>query len=306
MKITPLILTGAMENHLDVARGLDEQFTLITSSPDSMDAVRDPLISRKIRSIRGIEWPETRLGPMEFFGPGNDRWLIKPRRSAAGMGVRLATKNVTVDDRHVVQRLVNGAPISAVFVVPMIGTDRIPILFGATSQLSGDESFGAREYRYVGNAGPLPDAVIFHPLRELARELVTQFRLRGVFNIDAILGTDGVIYPIEINPRYSASIEVLEMGRGTSIFSVMRGQPMPSTTSIQQFAKAVVYALRDGAVQDLYEIFSHEEVADVPVAGSRVKRGHPICTLFSRGENFDFCLAKLRAMAQDVYTRGVE
>src|SRR5439155_16563562 len=52
----------------------------------------------------------------------------------------------------------------------------------------------------------------------LYRALVADPGLRGVFNIDFVL-SGGRPIPLEVNPRYSASIEVLEHGIGRPVFA---------------------------------------------------------------------------------------
>ena len=64
--------------------------------------------------------------------------------------------------------------------------------------------------RYAGSLGPLPlDPRRHASLTRIGEVLAREFDLRGLFGVDFI--DDGAEpWPIEVNPRYTASIEVLE------------------------------------------------------------------------------------------------
>jgi predicted ATP-grasp superfamily ATP-dependent carboligase len=145
-----------------------------------------------------------------------------------------------------------------------------------------------------------------HALGALGDALAGRFNLTGIFGVDAVLGRDGLLHPVEVNPRYPASVELLEQSIGLSLFSLLRGDPLqPEAVDEQVRGKAIVHAKADGKARDLYELFPHDEVADVPAIGCEVAAGHPICTVFASATNREECLDKLRKMAGDVYTRGV-
>ena len=306
---TPLLLTGAMENHLDVVRKLAAKYPLLTCGPDAIEKVRDPLLGKSMPKIAGVEWPETRQGPIERFAPrAGAKWLLKPRRSAGGRGIRLIKRGEAIDERHVVQRLVEGMSISFVFLVPIAGASKgIAIPFGETFQLIGHQDFGACQFGYAGNAGPadLDDAVI-DTMQDVAQVLVERHGLNGIFGIDCIVRDDNTVHPVEVNPRYPASIELLEAASGISAISLLcarQGSFVPSTN--RWHAKAIIFAKADCRARDLYEIFAHEAVADVPEVNAEIKKGHPICTVFAPAQNAAQCMPQLQAMADDVYTRGV-
>ena len=49
--------------------------------------------------------------------------------------------------------------------------------------------------------------------RRIGEVISGEFGLRGLFGVDAIKRQDS-IYPVEANPRYTASVEVLELALG--------------------------------------------------------------------------------------------
>ena len=83
-------------------------------------------------------------------------------------------------------------------------------VFSVTHQLSGDPAFGAQGFAYVGNLLIAnPDAELLKRLNLLARALTQAFGLVGLNRIDFVLNSEQVSI-LEVNPRYSASMELVE------------------------------------------------------------------------------------------------
>jgi len=107
-------------------------------------------------------------------------------------------------------------------------------LIGVTRQLLGANGAGLL-VAYRGSVGPISDAL---PPAATARmlaigaELVRAFGLAGPFGVDVVL-VGYVPYPVEINPRYTASMEVLERaGRPLAFHSLLVEEShFPSRTS---------------------------------------------------------------------------
>jgi predicted ATP-grasp superfamily ATP-dependent carboligase len=141
--------------------------------------------------------------------------------------------------------------------------------------------------------------------RRLAAAIANSFEVRGLNGIDFI-AAGGVPCPIEVNPRYSASMELMERHRALSIFEVheraCRGALPPSVElagGVQ--GKAVVFARRDVVMRDTREWLEDTSVADIPQPGERILRGRPICTVFASGPDSDSCYANLVRRADAVY-----
>ena len=119
--------------------------------------------------------------------------------------------------------------------------------------------------------------------------------LQGLFGLDFRLDGDQ-IWVTEINPRYTASVEILELASGCSFFNpAVRPQPgfprVPAASTIA--AKRILYASRKQDVPDLSHLFSNgnpwqvPEFADIPVDGTTIDSGWPICSVLASGANED-------------------
>ncbi len=77
-------------------------------------------------------------------------------------------------------------------------------------------------FLYRGSIGPWPiDATLAGRLRLLGDRLVSALGLVGWFGVDYVLH-DGNPWPVEINPRYTASIEIHELAAGRSLLALHR------------------------------------------------------------------------------------
>ena len=89
---------------------------------------------------------------------------------------------------------------------------------------------GSHGFQYAGSIGLLPiSEATDKTLMMLGDVLTKQFDLSGLFGIDIILDGDQV-WTIEVNPRYTASMEICEAARvGTplSLTLAIGSRPLP-------------------------------------------------------------------------------
>lgn len=299
-KNAPVILTGAMENHLETVRSIAAKRPLMFAGANAIAASRDPLLWRRLRGMIHAMVCETRV-------PGEDltavtaggTWLLKPLYSSAGHGIRpmesLPTKLPTT---HYAQEFIEGTPVSAVYHA----THDTSALLGVTQQIIGDPRFGARAFQYVGNFGPVHDRMLSMAFAELGGEVVRNTSLTGVFGIDAIVDSQGRVRPLEINPRFPASAEVLELAGRSSVL-------LPESATHEAIhsgvvaGKAIAYARAASTMPDLFELFDRDDIADVPAIGETIPQGRPICTLRAKVSNTNACIERLHTLADELYTR---
>jgi predicted ATP-grasp superfamily ATP-dependent carboligase len=139
----------------------------------------------------------------------------------------------------------------------------------------------------------------------LASAVTKEFGVRGLNGIDFI-ATGSVPWPIEVNPRYSASMELLERSEAMSIFQVHEqacGGVLPTERIESQWVhgKAVVFARKNVVLGDTREWLEDTCLADIPHPREKIRRGHPICTVFASGSDADSCYERLVSRAAAVY-----
>jgi predicted ATP-grasp superfamily ATP-dependent carboligase len=171
-------------------------------------------------------------------------------------------------------------------------------LIGVTKQRTG-AAFQAGEFQYAGSVGPITLASEAADVwQRIGNVLAAAFDLQGLFGVDAVVDDQGTIWPVEVNPRYTASVEILERGLGMPLLgwhvaACRDGQLSSEVIATREFhGKAIVYVVRDvfvsrsffGRIDRANEISPWPAFADLPVPGSVVRRGEPLLTVFAQGD----------------------
>ena len=211
------------------------------------------------------------------------------------------------------QEFIDGTPGSVVFVAA--GGRAVPL--GVFRQLVGEHAFGVTGYRYCGNilvaADDAADAPLVDRASALAHAVAEEFGLVGVNGIDFV-ARDGVPYAIEVNPRWCASMELVERAYGFSVFgahaAACAAGALPEFDLVQArrgagaVGKAVVFARRDVSVGDTRAWLPGDAAAgvrDIPHPNQRIAAGRPVCTVFATGRDAISCHAALVRRAERVY-----
>jgi predicted ATP-grasp superfamily ATP-dependent carboligase len=298
--------TSNLENHPKAVERLARGRRLLGNPPAVLTRVRNPIALSSLLRKRGFAIPATRATPLTQSG--GVTWLLKPRRSGGGHGVAPWSRARTVPRGSYLQERIAGVPGSVIFAANGDGA----VVLGLSRQLVGDSRFGAHGFRYCGSligscTTPVfpRQAEILETAAALASEVTREFGLVGLNGIDFIV-RKGVPYPIEVNPRYSASMELLERGHGLSLFEIhiraCRGVlPSEPETYSGIEGKAIVFARHNVILGDTEAWIGRQSFADVPHSGERIPCGRPICTVFARGSDQATCMRRLVRQARAVY-----
>lgn len=295
-----VVYLANLENHPEVIAAFERRTHVLGNGAQTVAAVRRWEAVATCLAGCGIRTPHTvSSGAL----PAAGRWLVKPRRSGGGHGVRF-WDGESLRPGWVLQEYVPGIPCSVSFVAD----GQRAVLLGASEQLLGCEEFGAGGFRYCGNIFPLHAASagaadLLARLQQMVDAIIDRFRLAGVGGVDFVL-SDGDAVPVEVNPRYTGAMELIERATGVSIFDAhMRALdadlPREMRTVDGYWGKAIVFARRNGVVR-CADRWLERGVCDVPVDGEELSTGHPVCTVIARGRTRDACFATLVAKAREI------
>jgi hypothetical protein len=302
--------TSNFENYPEAVAALSRGRHLLGNPAAVLRAVRNPIELMRALHSRGFAVPATRAS-VPPVGLDARRWLLKPRRSGGGHGTVPWRRGRPVSRRAYLQERIPGITGSIVFAAD----GRRAVALGLSRQLVGLPPFGAHGFRYCGSLLASERMPVFARQVELlnratalAQAVTEAFGLRGLNGLDFI-ARNGVPLPIEVNPRYSASMELVERATDCSLFAVHAAAcdgrlPAPRALPERVHGKAIVFARRNIVVGDP-GAWQATALADVPHAGERIRRGHPICTLLADGADAEHCLRTLTSGAAAVY-RAVE
>jgi predicted ATP-grasp superfamily ATP-dependent carboligase len=306
-----VVYLSPFENHPTALDALAHGRRLLGNSLDVVERVRDPLVVARTFTGLGFTVPRVIPGGHAVDGgtAGHSRWLLKPVRSGGGHGVVPYAGAGAVPAGWYLQEFVDGWVGSVTFVATR-GECRV---LAVSRQLVGEAAFGASGYRYCGSLVAIADdprtAAIWKRAQALAQAAARAFALVGVNGIDFVARDDGPL-PIEINPRWSSSMELVDRATTTPVMGAHIEACHGSLIDVTPAAgrppvagKAIVFARRDVVMPDTSAWLGDHDLRDVPPSHQRIGRGQPICTVFAEATSEDACCAALAARAARLYAR---
>jgi uncharacterized protein len=288
----PWVYTGGLENYPDVIAAISQHRPLWGNGPDVLKLVRDPWFLDSLpKHAAGFAAVAARRDDTAPWG-----WVRKPLAGAGGGGVRSVEHGDRADDAGVhYQELIDGEPESAVLTVSREPTASAPALLGRTLQLVGTPWLHARRFQYAGNVSrPWHDS----PVCGWAHNLSAASGLSHLFGLDFIGQSI-----LEVNPRYTASLEVLEFAHRVSLLT--RDTPPPPASRV--VGKGIYYAAVpitfptsgpwEESLSHCTDVWKPPAFADIPHAGTLIEPGQPVFTLFASADTEAECVHQLKAKA---------
>jgi uncharacterized protein len=295
--------TGGFENHPGWVERISQRHRLWGASAQTLRIVRDPLRVAALLREQGLPVPAVRRDQEGL--PRDGSWLVKPLRSGGGRGIRpLGYENDQATRSSYFQERIDGPSFSALY----IGEGERARLVGVTRQLLG---VPGSPFVYRGSIGPWPiDDVVAAKLGRLGDVLSSVSGLLGWFGVDYVL-RGGDPWPVEVNPRYTASVEIHELASGQSLLAEHRrvceggaasaSAPAPSIAArLRVVAKLILYATREVIAPEIAlgddrgpAALATRPIADVPWPGTRFAEGDPVMTVLAFGENVANCQSRL-------------
>ncbi len=293
------LYTGGLENDPQLVEELSARLPLLGASRQALEHLRNPwtlhhlLLRHRFRSPVMLRVPPSASDPRA--------WLVKPIRSAGGVGIAPYIPGTALRADTYLQEQVDGETESATFVAHDGG---VRLLGRMRQYVTGDPS---QPFLYRGSFGPLPgDALLSETLIRLGHALREASGLRGIFGVDYVL-KESQPWVLEVNPRWTASCELFERATGNSLIEwhvkACRGYPMPEVATHSPsviHGKWTVYASesvcppREIVAEALAANRRYRSIADIPTAGEVVPKGTPAFTLFEVGQDVQTAENQLR------------
>jgi len=336
-----LLLTGGMEHRtawVDRCHSHSERFG---STGVQLQSMRKLANWAKWAAASDLGWPKT-MSVEEFesqpiLSVGNSDWLVKPFQS--GGGIEIGTIDFDVRNQPLnresvyIQQRMAGETIGVTFLSSLFGSTFI----GATAAWATESSATDRRYVYRGSYGPIPlSKNNVEKLQRFAAIAGRESGLLGVWQADFLLH-EGELTLLEINPRWSASMDLLDVGLALRLVekhnTSVRG--MVTSNALDQLAlkacegslqwpertlgKLIVYAVHPLIVtkcqsdmwwssrwtMDLPSEFNRCLFADIPTAGTSIPAGGPILTVMNSGSAKESVLIALETAGSAVQRSSV-
>jgi len=311
------IYTGCMENRPHIIEQLEKTGKLAGNGVASLKKVRDPFWLADLGEKHGFEFAESRrIPPKKLEGI----WLLKPFNSCGGRRIELfdpaksnesnpASKNC--DDHFLFQKHVAGQSVSAAYVASAMQTK----LLGISRQLVGEAFLGAQPFSYCGSLGPyLFPTEVETQLTRIGQTIAREAGLIGLFGLDLIAGTHGVTL-IEVNPRYTASMEIIDYSRRISCVEqhvqACLGRALSIDGPSQNFVCKLIQFAKTSRIKVTSEFTAWalstntgdfvSRIADIPPAGSEIDPGSPIFSVIGVGESDTLAFNRARDLCEIGY-----
>jgi predicted ATP-grasp superfamily ATP-dependent carboligase len=326
----PVCYTGAIENHPELIAGLARDRPLAGNREKVVTAIRRPESLHQLAMSCGWQLPPVRRSPVGL--PLDGSWLRKPLASAAGQGIRRWTGNDTGTGSSsglIWQRWMPGRRLAAALLLRSSESS----IVGISRQILG----GSGRFAYRGSV-LLPATMhppgVFAQLQALGDRLGAA-GLVGLVGIDFLLPAPGERPTlVEVNPRFTASMELHERRRGESLaaahlaacgITLLDPRPScsaprtcPAATPSCCWAKLIVRARQalvatatwSAAVDDLNLHWAENDaavcgaawpsLADLPPIDTRLPAGSPVLTVFACSRHPAEALRLCRVRAETV------
>lgn len=285
------LYTGAIENYADLVEEAATTKPLLGNNADVLRLVRDPFW---LKETFGDDFPEvSQTRPKTDAGD----WLYKPFRSAGGANIRFADElPADFSGDGYFQRYVLGDIKSGVFIAARGNAVLLDVTETWLGENGADGAFGYANWQTTGMGRSW-----WRDIEEVGQRLAAAVPIVGIFGIDFV-GT----YVVEVNPRYTASCEVLERIYDESFIDLhvqacLYGE-LPDVSnwkSEHDCSKSIFFADRDIVVPKRFTNWAMSQntdklnprIADIPHPGEKIARGRPVCTLLgqcSRQDHFEW------------------
>jgi methenyltetrahydromethanopterin cyclohydrolase len=280
--VTDVIYGSGFEYYPESLRYLDSRLTVLGNHPDVFARLQNKQAFFSTLDDLNIPHPEVAFNAPDFA----DGWLMKPMQGQGGVGIRRHRSGDSATASVYWQKFQAGMQHSALF---LSDGQQVQVV-GFNTQWCA--SLGeAQEFVFSGviNGADLPDAhkaVITGWIKQMA----PVFELRGLNSLDFI-HADESSYVLEINPRPPASMQLYDedlLIRHIQACERDVGAQSVGRNSVTYCAEwqdyhatgyQIVYAGQDLAIPDLFEW--PEWCMDLPVAGSLIRTGQPICSIIA-------------------------
>ena len=228
--------------------------------------------------------------PVPPLADGRFPAMVKPRRGAGGWRNAVVRAEEELhrweeawpDVPYVVQTLVDGLPSS----VSCITDGRRARAIAVNRQILRGE--GESAHGFAGSLTPF-----FHPLAgemiAVAEKIAAASGSVGSVGIDFVAGERP--WAIEINPRFQATLDTVEMAIGESVFEMHMNACCGVIAAMRPPARQVavrqiLFAKRDMRLDaDLSDLAPR--IADIPWPGAEFEEGQAVLSVYGRGRSED-------------------
>ena len=301
-----VLLGSGFEDSPDVIADISKRFPVLGCDAATVRAVKNPsYFFSALRSL-GITHPETRREPPAV---GDAVWFSKRIGGSGGTHIKRLDRDAPVTTaRHYYQAKAKGRALS----VTALMTDAGPAVAFTQSWLSQTEDLPCRYGGTVGaiDVEPELEAYLVDTVLAVTRQLEEDgYALRGLVSFDFMVDED-VALLLEINPRPTASLDVLDDAAGTlmttHILAATGGDALDHLAqSWQPATSAVGYLYADKGDLRVSKVDWPDWCADRPPVATIIPQHGPVASVIARAPSVEAaqqsCIERLGFLEDMLY-----
>lgn len=274
-RLRNVVFGSGLEQHLDSLEWLERSFGLLGNSADTLRRLQDKRHFFEVLDRFSIAYPAVSFAPPADV---SEAWLIKPEVGEGGVGVcRYAVDYQTPGCYW--QRYIDGVPGSVLFLANRSHALAVGFNTQWTEQVDERNEF---LFGGIANKNPLSPKQTSTVCRWIS-VLTREYALRGLNSLDFIVAGERV-YVLEINARPPASMQLYCF----DLFEAHVKNSLKLTAdrvgaAHRIDAYQIIYADRNLIVPELF--VWPENCRDLPIPGSIIRKGQPICSIIARDKS---------------------
>lgn len=279
-----LICGSGVEAFFPLLAHLPAHITLTGNSAETMARLRETETLFPLLDQLKLPYPPIWLSP-----PAPADSLIKDLHSAGGQIINATNTRLAAGQFY--QQAIEGESFSVLFVA------------------DGEQAKIVRWNRQINREGQYqlakirqpepPQAPIRRALAAALDLLVKETGLKGFNSLDYIVDTAGRWYLLEINPRISASLELLNQADWLCWHIDACAGRLPAIASAEKDRVGILeYLFAENTLRISHNPVWPQQCHDIPATNSTIEAGMPICTLVVEAASLQAAERRLRQIKQ--------
>ena len=286
-----LVIGSGFEGKHHLLREANEILPLYANPLSVFKCLENPILFFEKLKLLKVPFPQVNLsaGSLEDLGPG---WIMKDLGSSGGRGNKELFGRKSKSSEYF-QKQFPGMAVSLSFFAD--GQNVMPLGYSKTVTTKQSNL----PFVFCGLDGPIElNHSIDQEALRFSKVIAQTFKLRGFNGIDFLV-SDNSVYFLDLNPRITASFEILQESYSFSFFEkhihLTRG--IPCNARIPENFSAIKKKIISGfriiyAGSDFYmnercqeSLFNNKFLTNIPNKKYFFKKHEPVCSVFLRSNS---------------------
>lgn len=271
-----LVCGSGIEQFAEILQQLPPHIELLGNPATTIKQIKTPRSFFELLTRLELPYPKTQFNPPSE----QHHWLFKPAAGCGGIGIHFADKHAATEPGYY-QHYIAGIAASALFISDGDNTQLLAI----NQQYCSYQQQQPFCLQQIDSPFKL-SGLLHSELHDAIRKLVNATGLVGINSIDFMIDRQQQLWLLEVNPRLSASAELLQSIKPLFSYHYTACREGLSEVAIAPAPvhQRLVYLFADKAYRVPAQMSWPSQCRDIPHPGTHIKNGDPICSLLLRAD----------------------